>query len=515
MSEIVNQSLQKIAKGTGIILVGTIVGLFFGFVGRIILVRYTTQTEYGIYSLALVVINIAVVISTLGLATGLTRCIAYFRGKKEEGKVRGVISSSIKIALIASISLAIISFFASDFISTSIFHASELSSVLKIFSIAIPFTVLITVFVTIFRGFGRVDVKVYFQDILRGVLYLMFLIVAIFLGLSFLGMVYAYVLSIAATCFAFVIYMIKKSPLSIRKEGSVTNPMTKQLLFFSAPLLMMTMFQMITAWTDTLMLGYFKTPDVVGLYNAALPLATLLPMALTSMNFIFLPIISQLYAKNLMEEIKRNYMILTKWVFLATLPFFFIFFLFPDVVLKLLFGHRYIGAVIVLQILSLGFFVNISLGAINSMLVTIGKTKLLMWITLICAIINITLNTALIPPFGVIGAAIASALSVIATRVFGTIKLYQLSKIHPVTKNYLKLIALLVIVLFVFYNLRNLVIMSFWIFIAFFSLFLVFYGLLMLFTKSFDEEDLMMLLTIEKRLGIDLAVIKKILKRFV
>ncbi len=40
MSEIVNQSLQKIAKGTGIIFIGTIIGMLLGFVSRIIIVRY-------------------------------------------------------------------------------------------------------------------------------------------------------------------------------------------------------------------------------------------------------------------------------------------------------------------------------------------------------------------------------------------------------------------------------------------------------------------------------------------
>ena len=38
MSEIVNQNLQKIAKGTGIIFVGTIIGKLLGFVGRAIFV---------------------------------------------------------------------------------------------------------------------------------------------------------------------------------------------------------------------------------------------------------------------------------------------------------------------------------------------------------------------------------------------------------------------------------------------------------------------------------------------
>ena len=515
MSEIVNQSLQKIAKGTGIIFIGTIIGLLLGFIGRIILVRYITQTEYGIYCLALVIISIFATISTLGLSEGSTRYIAYFRGKKEEGKVRGVISSSIKIAIIASISLAAISFFVSDFISASLFNTPELSTPIKIFSIAIPFTVLINVFIAIFRGFDRVDAQVYFNNILRPILYLLFLIAVVLFGLSFLGVIYAYVLSIAVTCTVFVIYLMKKYPLSIRSGSSVTNPMTKKLLFFSVPLLAVTMIQMIITYTDTLMLGYFKTPDIVGLYNAALPLANLVPVFLLSVNFLFVPIISQLYAKNLMAEMKRSYVVLTKWIFLLTLPIFFVFFLFPDVVLDFLFGSRYIGAAIALQILSLGFFVHASLGANTGILLIMGKTKLIMWIILVGSIINIILNAVLIPPLGIIGAAFASALSLIAIKIYSGIKVYQLSKIHPFTKNYLKPIIISIILLFLITIIvRNIFTITFWMLPIFLAIFLVTYGLSLLLTKSFDDEDIVMLLTIEQRTGIDATAIKRILKRF-
>ena len=515
MSEVINQSLQKIAKGTGIIFIGTIIGMLLGFIGRIILVRFTTQTEYGIYCLALVVIGIFVTISTLGLSEGSTRYIAYFRGKNEEGKVKGVISSSIKIVIIASISLAVISFFVSDFISTNIFHAPELSTPLKIFSIAIPFTVLINVFIAIFRGFDRVDAQVYFNNILRPILYLLFLIAVVLFGLSFLGVVYACVLSIAVTCVVFVIYVMKKSPLSIRSGSSVINPMTKELLFFSVPLLAVSMLMMIMSWTDTLMLGYFKTPDVVGVYNTALPLASLLSMSVSSMTFIYVPIISQLYSKNLIDELRKCYIILTKWIFLLTLPIFFVLFLFPDVVLNLLFGSRYVGAAVALQVLAFGFFLNISLGLSYNTLLVLGKNKFLMWTFVISAIINIILNMILIPPMGIIGASIASAFSLIVGKILNTMKLYRFFELHPFAKNYLKLTGLLVMFLFVFYILRNLVIMSFWMFMALLLLFLVAYGLSVLFTKSFDEEDIMILLTIEKRLGLDLTSIKRFLKRFV
>jgi len=90
MSEIVNQSLQKIAKGTGIIFIGTIISMFLGFINRVIVVRYITQSEYGIYSLGLVLFSIFTTISFLGLHQGTPRYIAFYRGKKDEKKVKEV-----------------------------------------------------------------------------------------------------------------------------------------------------------------------------------------------------------------------------------------------------------------------------------------------------------------------------------------------------------------------------------------------------------------------------------------
>lgn len=514
MSEIVNESLRKIAKGTTIIFIGTIIGLLLGFVGRVVLIRFTTQCEYGIYSLAFTILSIFVVISTLGLGEGSTRYIAYFRGKGEEGNVRSVISSSIKIALATSISLAAISFFVSDFISINIFHTPELSTPLKIFSVAIPFSVLLSVFIAIFRGFGKVDEKVYFQDVLRPVLFLLFLIGVVLFNLPFIGFFYAYILSIAVTCVSFMMYMMKKFAQSIGKN-SVGNPMTKKLLSFSIPLLAVSMMIMVMSWTDTLMLGYFKTPEVVGVYNAALPLAHLLSTVIASVGFLYIPIISQLYGKNQMEELGRSYAISTKWCFMGTLPIFFIFFLFPDVVLNLLFGSRYISAAIVLQVLSLGFIFNSYFGLNYHTLITTGKSNFLMQCFLFSGAMNIALNVFLIPTFGAVGAAIASASSFAIVEVVMTVKLYTTSRIHPFTKTYSRLTILSILLVSIFYIVKNLFVATFWILLVFFSLFLLIYGLLVLITRIFDEEDIMMMLTIEKRLGINLSSVKRFLKKFI
>ncbi len=51
----------------------------------------------------------------------------------------------------------------------------------------------------------------------------------------------------------------------------------KHLVTFSIPLMLVGILNFMMTRTDTLMLGYYKGSEVVGVYNAASPLARLIP----------------------------------------------------------------------------------------------------------------------------------------------------------------------------------------------------------------------------------------------
>ena len=487
-------------------------------VGRITVARYVTQGEYGIYSLAFVLLNAFVIISILGLATGTTRQVAFYRGKGDQSKVRGVVVSSLQIAVISSVFFSLALFFASDLISIELFHSPELSIPLKVFCIAITFFVLIEILSAIFRGFDKAEPSAYFRNLLSNGLFPLLLIAVILLNLQFMAVVYAFVASIVLTFLAFAVYAIREPPLALRGEKSTfVSPVAKELLLFSLPLLAVGMLNHVVMWTDTLMLGYFMVVADVGLYNAALPLANLPLVVLSAATFLYFPLMSQLYAKNQMDEIKRSYVVLTKWIFSATLPIFLIVVLFPEATLNILFGSRYIGAAFALQILSLGFFIHTILGSNAITLVAIGDTRFVVWSLLIALIINIALNIILIPPLGIVGAAIATTSSLATRYLIVSIRLYWLSKMHPFTKNYLKpAIASVVLVLIIYALVTNLVsVIPFWLLPVLFVVFLGAYALSILLTRSLDKEDIMMLLTLERRLGLNLTAIKRILGRFV
>lgn len=517
MSEVVNQSLQKIARGTAIVFFSTIIGMPLAFGGRVLMARFFSQSEYGIFSLAWVILNITVVISTLGFQLGTTRQIAYYRGKADAAKIQQVISSSLQMPILAGVLVSLILFFVSNIIATQIFHEPELAVALKILSIAIPFFALINILTSLFQGFDQVKPKAYFQDILKNGLFPLLLLPVIFLGLSFSAGICAFAASIILTGIAFAIYTQKRAPFTLKRYPAI-SPAGKELLLLSLPLLVTLVVANAMTWIDTVMLGYFMAPGDVGLYNAALPLVRLLGGAVGAVAFLYIPLASQLYARGQKEEIKRNYVVLTKWIFAAMLPVFLIFVLFPGATLNILFGSRYMAAAPALQILSLGLFVQhnlLGLGGVT--LIAMGETRFVMWASVIIVIADIALNVLLIPPLGIIGAATATASAVILGTLVISARLYLLSRIHPFTMNYLKpAIVSLVLIFGISGLVKNLVVViPTWLLLVLFVAFLGIYALSMLFTRSFDKEDIAMLLTLEDRLGINLGAIKRILRRFV
>jgi len=102
MSEIVNESLKKAAKGTAIAFVGVLIYMFLEFITRVIIARNTTQNDYGIFSIGFVLLNFFVIVACLGLHVGAPRYIAYFRGKGDSKKVKGIIFSSLQLSIIGS-----------------------------------------------------------------------------------------------------------------------------------------------------------------------------------------------------------------------------------------------------------------------------------------------------------------------------------------------------------------------------------------------------------------------------
>ncbi len=160
-----------------------------------------------------------------------------------------------------------------------------------------PFLALTSLLVAISRGgFNRVRENFYYQRILSPLLYLLVVLVVVFGGLDFGTLFTGYVLAQAATFTALLFEMLRLGILRLRL--SFSSRLARELVVFSAPLMLTGILEYIMNWTDTLMLGYYLNSDVVGLYNSASPLARFIPpVFLGSAGFLFMPIATAFYTE--------------------------------------------------------------------------------------------------------------------------------------------------------------------------------------------------------------------------
>ncbi|ASJ01304.1 flippase [Thermococcus gorgonarius] len=509
MSE-ASEALQKIARGTGIVFAGTVISMFFGFLSRAVIARYFSTAEYGVFNLALTVLSIALVLATLGFQNGLPREVAFYREKKPS-RVRDLISTALVIVAVNSFAIMMLLIFGSGLIA-QVFNEERLVYSLKVMAFALPFSALISVMISISRGFGRVREKVYFQNVVYPVIWLVLVISLALLDLPFASLFWAYVIAQFLTFLTLIFETYRIELFGFRP--SLDAGLGRKLVAFSLPLMFVGILNFLMTWTDTLMLGYYKGSEVVGLYNAATPLAKLIPTFLNSAAVIYSPIVTSLYAQGKMVEMKRVYQVLTKWVFLLTLPLFALMFLFPEATISFIFGEKYVSAALALQVLSLGFMFHTFLGLNGMTLIVIGKPKLNMIGDTFAVVSNIALNLALIPSYGMVGAAVATAVSYFIANVFRSYWLYRMTGIHPFSWSYVKPLAIGFVLLgaikWLSPNVPNI-----WYAFLVLLVFMGVYAVLVLLSRSIDKEDIELLLAVEKKLGIDLGVIKRFLKRFV
>ena len=167
--EHLNESLRKIAKWAGVSFVGAFAGLALGYLSRLIIARWLGTSDYGLISLGYAAMMIGAALSLVGLPGGIQRFVSFYERKGDKSGIKGTILCALKISLPLSIIFAIILLFHADWVSIRVFHSPELTPVLRIFSIAIPFSVLANNLISATIGFQDIRYRVYANDLFQNI----------------------------------------------------------------------------------------------------------------------------------------------------------------------------------------------------------------------------------------------------------------------------------------------------------------------------------------------------------
>jgi len=509
-----DSSLKLLAKSSLIVFIGVFLSKLFTYAYRIIIARHFGPEVYGLFSLALMMLGFFVAFSLIGLDSGLVRYIPFYRGKKQQNKIRYLFKFTFKTILSLSVLFGIILFLLSDIISINIFHNPDLSLFLKVFAPLIPISVISSYFLAAIIGYEKIGWYSFIHNISQNAGNVIFILLLIFLGLEVISVPFSYLLGIL-TVFILAYFVGKYHVPAIFEKSSIKekekNAIKREVLKYSTPLLFFSIIHIILYGIDSFFIGYFKGATEVGFYNAAVPIALILSIAPLLFIKLFFPMISREYGKKNLNLIKGLSKQIGKWIFFINLPIFILMMLFPGKIINILFGADYLIAGNALRFLAIGAF-TFSIFRISDRLLSMaGKSKLLLLDVTIAAILNIVLNIILVPmprifsldnSLGINGAAIATMSSII---VFSFLFLFQARhflSITPLKRKMINIVLASIIPLILLIFLRKIIEINILSLIILFLFFLLLYTLLVFLVKGFDREDYMILSALKNKLPI-------------
>lgn len=489
--------LPKVAKGAGINLVGAIIRDTLGFLYVLLLAKFLTTHELGLYYLGVTIINLFAIIALAGTDTGIRRFVSIYQGTNDLNGMWGTFTTSLRVVIPLSSVLALLLLLSSESISHNIFSKPGLSGVLRILSLYLPFFAIASVCLAATQALKFMQYKVYTFDIANTLLRFVFVGVFFYFGLRLFAPILAYVTSIVLATGLSIYFLTTVFPRN-RQHNKVSLKF-KELLSFSLPQTFSNLIGSLVNMTDTLILGYFVVAANVGIYSVALKIIMLGSCILASFNTVFAPIIADLHHQQKQDQLQNLYKTITKWAVTISLPIFLLLIFFSHQILRI-FGSDFVLGSTCLVILCIGQIFNTATGPSGLMILMSGRPFITLCTNLLVLTLNVILNLLLIPKYGILGAAVATSGSMACVNIIRLIAVYYLMRIHPYKLSYLKSICASILCILMLGTVSKHIIIGsgFWPLIAVSTAFLAIYSLLLILLRL-DDDDRFVLNEVRQR----------------
>lgn len=443
-------------KQSGIVFISKFLGYILGFGINFILARFYGATILGQYTLINTYTQIIMILTIFGLDNGMIKYVARYNSKNQKNNLYEIIKIAFTYSFIFSIAGSIITFVFRKYIGM-IFNDNRLTASLIVGAWVIIPRTLNKLFGGLYKGFKKVKYFVFGNEVFRRLI--MFLMLTTFVLFDKIELnVVIYILLFSNTIIT-VFFFFKSKSLNINLKNIFKNifrlknnneKIRKSLISYSSTMILISFMNVILGRTDRIMIGFFLNSSSVGIYNIAATVGGLATFLLMSSNMTFAPIISELYSQNKIEVLNELYSTITKWIVMLTTPIIISIIVYAETILNV-FGSEYIIAKSVLILIALGQMINAFVGANGYILNMSGHEKLILINNFIMALINIILNLVLIPRYDILGAALATTISITVINIAKVIQVKKHLNIFPYDKKFIIVLFNLIInILFAF-----------------------------------------------------------------
>jgi O-antigen/teichoic acid export membrane protein len=423
------------ARGSVVALLGGLVGSVVGWLGQLLLARLLGPGGFGSYAIGVAMVSIAAQISTLGLSSASIYFVARY-ARDEAAKARDVLMQSVGASLFTGLVVGSVLFLLSPLAAKHFFHRPDLAPMLRMFALSVGFVASFRVARAATTVSYKLSYRVYLDLISTGSFLLIF--VALYLlGGRLGGASVAYLVSTVLGCGASVYFLIRLFP-GLFAASSRPSLMLREIFAYSMPAFGASLLWAPQGWMNRLLLGYFRPPAEVGLYQAAAQSVSPLYVGTFAVGSIAAPMIASLYNRGEHARLEEAFRVSSKWILYSTLIVFTAIAAGPRDLLKMFFGAKYLNGTTPLMILSIGALIDNADGTARSMLLLTGNQKMLLRIAAMSLILQFGLDLYLIPRYGIAGAAVAEVAASILLSASMLVAVKRVLGMSPYDRRYLK-----------------------------------------------------------------------------
>lgn len=407
--------LRTALRGTGLVLTIRVAASGIAYVSLILLARWMGAAELGVYTYAFAWLALASIPAGLGLPTVCVRFLPRYRQQADWGRLKGLLLFSFGITLTAGIVLG-----------TGVAGAVRaFESILRpeyVHPLAIAFAALavmtcLTLGSQVGRAFGWLTLAYLPSQVIYPVLLL-----AAVAALPALGVVPTAIrvlpisLAVAAGVVALQVIVYGRR-LRPRLRGVRASFDSATWLRTAFAIVVFEGFLAFLGQTDIVLVGVFLSPRDVAFYGAAVRTAILVRFVTDGVGTLIGPAIASLDATERRDEIQHLLRGTLPWSLLTATAILAILAVAGRSVLAL-FGTGFVVAWPPMLLLATANLIRTGIGPAALVLNMTGYQRDCAWAYFVGALVNVGGNLLLIPRLGLPGAALSTALTMIAADLY-------------------------------------------------------------------------------------------------